>query len=805
VSVGHLQTLRCAIVLVAAASLTAIPALGSALPCSGWQTVPSVTGNIRLSAVAALSDSDVWASGHIAEAGLRAVFEHWDGSTWSRVPEPPTRTWHGINDLAAVGPSDVWAVGWASVNPQDLDPFRPFAEHWDGTEWTNMPVPRPLGASSSVLTGVSPSGPHDLLAVGYRIVAGERRTLAERWHRGEWTVVPSENPSVSNGLLDVSSSRPSSGLTVGYRSDGSGYRTLIERWNGDLWSNVRSANPADIDNVLTSIASVPDGGRWAVGYRIQSGGTDAYRSLIESRSRGWVPVPSANAAGTFNILDGVSFSSPSDGWAVGARLSPSLAGYRPLIQHWDGSDWSLVRPASPAVGVRLRDVTGVPGSSEAWAVGSVGINGLIERFCGGDPPVTEPSHHPRAPSTISGKSADGTSRPEPAHVPADASQTPIPTSAAAGSVSATDEAADAGLGLSIRSYGAAVADSNGDAFPDVAISGAKDPAHLFLNNGAAGFIEPDPQMFPHLYRLACSWGDANADGRPDLFCATSADSGTDFKSNELWIQQPDGSFRNEAVAYGVADPLARGRRGVFVDVNGDGYQDLWVGNDNERPDGLPSSNRLFLNQGGKGFVDDPSYGLDDDSGPGVGPWLDVVGDESPELVSASRRFRLLSNGGDTGYADIAATVGLPSKLRAVCVSDVNGDGMSDLVGLANDSLQSFIQTSAGHFSAAFSRSGFTHPVDVAAGDVNGDGLDDLYVVQGSSQGANAPDHMLLNGGEGTSFSRIPVPETTEGAGDEAVPLDFDANGLTDFLVLNGRPWPNRGPVQLIAFHHAEPS
>jgi hypothetical protein len=33
----------------------------------------------------------------------------------------------------------------------------------------------------------------------------------------------------------------------------------------------------------------------------------------------------------------------------------------------------------------------------------------------------------------------------------------------------------------------------------------------------------------------------------------------------------------------------------------------------------------------------------------------------------------------------------------------------------------------------------------------------------------------------------------------AVPLDYDGNGLQDFLVLNGRPWPISGPVQLIAF------
>jgi hypothetical protein len=57
--------------------------------------------------------------------------------------------------------------------------------------------------------------------------------------------------------------------------------------------------------------------------------------------------------------------------------------------------------------------------------------------------------------------------------------------------------------------------------------------------------------------------------------------------------------------------------------------------------------------------------------------------------------------------------------------------------------------------------------------------------------------MLLNSGDGTRLSDFPIPQAEGGHADSAIPIDHDQNGLTDFLVLNGKGGP--GPVQLIAF------
>jgi hypothetical protein len=71
----------------------------------------------------------------------------------------------------------------------------------------------------------------------------------------------------------------------------------------------------------------------------------------------------------------------------------------------------------------------------------------------------------------------------------------------------------------------------------------------------------------------------------------------------------------------------------------------------------------------------------------------------------------------------------------------------------------------------------------------------------NATGANASDHVYLNNGDGTGFTRMAsIPSTSEGGAESVWPIDYDQNGLTDFLVLNGAR--GEAPVQLIAFFPA---
>jgi len=136
----------------------------------------------------------------------------------------------------------------------------------------------------------------------------------------------------------------------------------------------------------------------------------------------------------------------------------------------------------------------------------------------------------------------------------------------------------------------------------------------------------------------------------------------------------------------------------------------------------------------------------------------------------------------------------------VTVADVNGDGWPDVIEVFRNQLRVLLNTN-GMFSSAFSTT-LQNGLSVAAGDVNGDDRPDIYVLLGHGT-SNTADRVYLNNGSGTGFAQMSsIPSTTQGQADFVAPIDYDGNGLTDFLVLNGREKTNPGPVQLIAFYPA---
>jgi hypothetical protein len=82
--------------------------------------------------------------------------------------------------------------------------------------------------------------------------------------------------------------------------------------------------------------------------------------------------------------------------------------------------------------------------------------------------------------------------------------------------------------------------------------------------------------------------------------------------------------------------------------------------------------------------------------------------------------------------------------------------------------------------------------------VNGDGLDDVYYLRSGPPGEDRRDVMLLNSRGGHRFREMNIPQARKGLGEAVTTIDYDNNGLDDFIVENGhRHWP--GPIRLVAF------
>src|SRR6266568_1987240 len=110
----------------------------------------------------------------------------------------------------------------------------------------------------------------------------------------QWSVVPSPNGSSSSGLSAVAAVSANDVWAVGSSgSQMSGGQTLIEHWNGTSWSVVTSPGPATGNNELFSVSAASASSIWTVGF----------------------------------LTNNTSGQTPND---------------QTLIEHWNGSSWSVV-------------------------------------------------------------------------------------------------------------------------------------------------------------------------------------------------------------------------------------------------------------------------------------------------------------------------------------------------------------------------------------------------------------------------------------------------------------------------------
>jgi hypothetical protein len=217
------------------------------------------SGN-SLEGVSALSATDVWAVGGECYSA-NTIVEHWNGSAWSLMPAPRFEDGFdspaALSGVAAISPSNVWAVGY-----KGSEGLETLVEHYDGATWREVTV---AGGSSGELTSVSATGPNDVWAVG----STGSGNLIEHFDGNGWSVRPSPQPGSGSSLESVSALSPTDAWAVGSkRGFGAQESTFVLRWDGSSWREVASPNPrntADATNELRSVVATSKGDVWAVG------------------------------------------------------------------------------------------------------------------------------------------------------------------------------------------------------------------------------------------------------------------------------------------------------------------------------------------------------------------------------------------------------------------------------------------------------------------------------------------------------------------------------------------------------------
>jgi hypothetical protein len=222
-----------------------------------WKVVksPNPATNHNLEAVSGSSASNVWAVGQDfdpAARGGQGSYEslalHYDGTSWNAVADATAGlTYAELTSVSTISASDAWAVGRASTGPGDN--LEPFAEHWDGTAWTAVPLPATLTAVSQV----KQFAPGDVWILG----TDASGRILEHWQGSGWTPVQTAATGMARtDLARIGGSSSSDLYVVGDVSDPDGDSfNLIEHWDGTSWELQQAPNPDD-GNVLSSLDEV---------------------------------------------------------------------------------------------------------------------------------------------------------------------------------------------------------------------------------------------------------------------------------------------------------------------------------------------------------------------------------------------------------------------------------------------------------------------------------------------------------------------------------------------------------------------
>ena len=332
-------------------------------------TVPSPTPS-DLNGVTCVSSSDCWAVGRTTSSPEQAVTQHWDGHSWSIVTSANLGNTVDLYlaSVSCTSASNCWAVGFSSDENTEVP--QTLIQHWDGTNWLIVAAPNTSATAANQLYGVSCSSAVNCWAVGYATPNTQlqlQQPLIAHWNGSSWqftaTPDPTSHSRAAEAFFAVTCKSDAACWAAG-NSDGQ--HTLAERWDGSwLYSSSPDAAGGGIEDSFQSVACSSNVDCWAVGAEFD--GVDQFFAHWNGMSWKRFPAPIV-ALSTYSGLADVTCTSSTSCWTVGNYDGPTS--YLPLIEHWDGSAWSKIAAPSASGNNFLQSVK-CNSASDCWTVGFV--------------------------------------------------------------------------------------------------------------------------------------------------------------------------------------------------------------------------------------------------------------------------------------------------------------------------------------------------------------------------------------------------------------------------------------------------
>ncbi|MBN2329642.1 MAG: VCBS repeat-containing protein [Candidatus Omnitrophica bacterium] len=327
-------------------------------------------------------------------------------------------------------------------------------------------------------------------------------------------------------------------------------------------------------------------------------------------------------------------------------------------------------------------------------------------------------------------------------------------------------------------------------------------------------------------------GDYDNDGDDDIYfvCGRPELDRPDPQWRNALFRNDGGAFTDVTETAGVGD-AGFGMCAVWGDVDGDGWNDLFVGNYGENALYKNNGDGTFSNVSRKSGVNDPGYAAaavfgdvdrDGDLDLFVGNYVDFAPDKHGEmrtnyhgvdvfmgpLAFPHQNDLIFMNDGKGVFVNRAEEAGInASKSRAMgaVLFDLENDGDLDLY-VTNDSTYNHVlhNDGAGHFEdisflsgGAFTESGVEGAsMGVISGDYDNDGYFDLFITSYEQQ----TDILFHNNGhciltDATARAGLNLKSRMLITWGSAF-CDFDSDGRLDLFTSNGHLYPQVDSLQL---------
>lgn len=256
--------------------------------------------------------------------------------------------------------------------------------------------------------------------------------------------------------------------------------------------------------------------------------------------------------------------------------------------------------------------------------------------------------------------------------------------------------------------GVAIIDVNNDGLPDLYFTSTQGPNKLYLNKGNFRFEDITSQAgvgADEGIKTGAIVVDINGDGWDDLYVCRTGLKETPSRTNLLFINNRNQTFSEQSASYGLND-MSASNHAIFFDYDLDGDLDMYLIN---HPVDFQNVNNMTLQEG----PDGRQYRVN-------------------KLRSPYDTDRLYRNEGNGKFTDVSQQAGIVNAgfSLGVGVSDFNNDGYPDIY-VANDYIEPdwlYINNRNGAFTdriGDYMRHTSNHTMGIDIADFNNDGLVDI--------------------------------------------------------------------------------